>query len=339
MKTPLILSSLLAATLHLSPAAAQQIRDEVMERGYLKCGTHQARVGFASKDSSGTWQGFDVGFCRALAAAVLGDSTAVEFVPVSTQERFTRLLEDEIDVLSRSTTWTFQRDVGKGLTFVATSYYDGQGFMVPRELGVSSALELDETNICVEVETTSEMNIEDYFRSNSMTYTPVAVTSSQDATQKYLAGECDAYSTDIAGLASGRAQLAEPGEHVILPEVISKEPLGPVIRHGDDVWADIVRWTLFALITAEELGVTSANVDELRSSSTNPETSRLLGSEGEFGAMFGLDNEWAARAIAAVGNYGELFASTIGDQTPVGLSRGLNAQWTQGGLLYAPPFR
>ncbi len=339
MKTPLFYSICVMATVHGAGVSGQSVRDDVIARGMLVCGSHPSRAGFGARDSSGNWQGFDVGFCRALAAAVLGDPAAVVFEPLGTQERFTALREGEVDVLARSTTWTFQRDVAKELTFVGTSYYDGQGFLVPRALGVSSALELDEASICVEADTTSELNLADYFRTNAMTYTAVYVETSRQATERYLAGDCDVYSTDIAALASGRAGFAEPGEHVILPEVISKEPLGPAVRHGDDNWADIVRWTLFALIAAEELGVTSANVEELRSSSTNPEVSRLLGREGGFGEMLGLDNHWAARAIAAVGNYGELFASTIGDQTPIGLSRGLNAQWTQGGLLYAPPFR
>ncbi len=339
MKTPLTIGIVVATALSGVAATAQAIRDDVFERGELVCGSHAGRIGFGAKDASGNWQGFDVGFCRALAAAVLGDPSAVRFVPLDTQDRFGALQSGEIDVLARSTTWTFQRDVAEELTFVGTNYYDGQGFMVRRDEGISSALELDETTICVESETTSEMNLADYFRANGMTYTALQVASTAAAVEAYLAGDCDAYSTDIAALASGRAGFAESGEHVILPEVISKEPLGPVVRHGDDNWADIVRWTLFALIAAEELGVTSANVEEMKASSANPEVKRLLGREGGFGELLGLDNDWAARAIASVGNYGELFASTIGDQTPIGLSRGLNAQWTQGGLLYAPPFR
>ncbi|TVP71807.1 MAG: amino acid ABC transporter substrate-binding protein [Rhodobacteraceae bacterium] len=339
MKTPLFYSICVMAAFHGAGVSGQSVRDAVIARGNLVCGSHTGRVGFGAQDASGNWQGFDVGFCRALAAAVLGDPAAVVFEALGTQDRFTALRAGDVDVLARSTTWTFQRDVAEELTFLGTSYYDGQGFLIRRALGISSALELDEAVICVEADTTSALNLEDYFRANAMTYTAVHVETSRQAVERYLAGDCNAYSTDISALASGRAGFAEAGDHVILPEVISKEPLGPVVRHDDDNWADIVRWTLFALIAAEELGVTSANVEELQASSTNPEVSRLLGREGGFGELLGLDNHWAARAIASVGNYGELFAGTIGDQTPIGLSRGLNAQWTQGGLLYSPPFR
>ncbi len=339
MKTPLFAGTLAMTLLGSGLVAAEGTLEQVIERGHLNCGSHISRAGFASQDSNGNWHGFDVGFCRALAAAVLGDPSAVQFEPLTAQSRFDALTEGEVDVLARSTTWTFLRDVEKELTFVGTYYYDGQGFMVKREMGVSSALELDETTICIETGTTTVLNLDDYFRANGMSYEAVTVESSDDAKQGYQQGDCEVYTSDIAALASGRAGFADPGAHVILPEVISKEPLGLVVRHGDDAWADIVRWTLFALIAAEELGITSTNLEELKASSTKPEIRRLLGSEGSFGAVMGLADDWAARAIAAVGNYGELFASTIGDQTPIGLARGLNAQWTQGGLLYAPPFR
>ncbi len=313
--------------------------DEVQERGYLNCGVSPGLPGFSAPDSNGVWQGFDVALCRAVAAAVLEDPMAVEFVPTDGETRFSALNSGMIDLLARNTTWTFSRDVGLGLTFTGVSYYDGQGFMVQRELGVSSATELDGLSICITTGTTTELNLDDYFRVNGMSYEPVPIETNAEAQQQYTAGVCDVFTTDISGLAATRASFADPGEHVILPEVISKEPLSPVVRHGDDVWADLVRWTLFALVSAEELGVTSANIDELRSGSDNPEINRLLGSSGDLGEMFGLDNDWAFRAISASGNYGEIFASTIGEQTPIGLARGLNAQWTQGGLLYSPPFR
>lgn len=339
MRKTVFVGAFAASALVAGLAQAQSTLEQVQNRGELVCGSNTGQAGFGAPDANGVWQGFDVGFCRALAAAVLGDPMAVTFVPLTSQTRFSALASSEVDVLARNTTWTFVRDVDLNLTFVGTNYYDGQGFMVSRELGVSSALELDGATVCIETGTTTELNLADYFRVNSMSYEPVPVDTAAEAQQQYLAGACDVYTTDVSALASSRAAFAEPGDHVILPEVVSKEPLGPVVRHGDDNWKDIVQWTLFALIAAEELGVTSANIEELKTSSNNPEIGRLLGTDGGFGDMLGIDNDWAARAIAAVGNYGELFANTIGDQTPIGLARGLNAQWTQGGLLYAPPFR
>jgi general L-amino acid transport system substrate-binding protein len=339
MKKSVFLGTLAATALVGGLAQAQTTLETVKNRGELICGSNTGQAGFGAPDANGVWQGFDVGFCRALAAAVLSDPNAVTFVPLTSQTRFSALASGEIDVLSRNTTWTFTRDVDLSFTFVGVNYYDGQGFMVNRELGVSSALELDGATVCIETGTTTELNLADYFRVNGMSYEPVPVDTAAEAQQQYLAGACDVYTTDISALASSRAAFAAPGDHVILPEVVSKEPLGPVVRHGDDNWADIVQWTLFALIAAEELGITSANLEELKAGSNNPEINRILGNDGGFGEMLGLDNEWAARAIAAVGNYGELFSTTIGDQTPIGLARGLNAQWTQGGLLYAPPFR
>lgn len=339
MKKNVIVGTFAASMLVAGFAQAQSTLEQVTARGELVCGSNTGQAGFGAPDANGVWQGFDVGFCRALAAAVLGDANAVTFVPLTSQTRFSALASGEIDVLSRNTTWTFVRDVDLNFTFVGTNYYDGQGFMVPRALGVSSAVELDGATVCIETGTTTELNLADYFRVNGLSYEPVPVDTAAEAQQQYLAGACDVYTTDVSALASSRAAFAEPDAHVILPEVVSKEPLGPVVRHGDDNWADIVQWTLFALIAAEELGITSANVEELKASTNNPEIARILGTDGGFGEMLGIDNDWAARAIAAVGNYGELFSSTIGDQTPIGLARGLNAQWTQGGLLYAPPFR
>ncbi len=276
--------------------------------------------------------------CRAVAAAVLGDPTAVEFVPTTGKTRFTSLASGEIDLLARNTTWTFSRDVDLKFEFVGVNYYDGQGFMVPKALGVSSAKELDGATVCIQTGTTTELNLADFFRANNISYEPVPIETNAEAQPHYLEGACDVYTTDASGLAATRAAFENPGDHVILPEIISKEPLGPLVRHGDNDWGDIARWTLNALIAAEEYGITSANVDELASGTDNPEVNRLLGTEGNFGEMLGLDPQWAVRAIKANGNYGEIFEKTIGENTPIGLSRGLNAQWTDGGLIYSPPF-
>jgi len=339
MKKSLFLGTLAATGLVAGMAAATTL-DDVKARGELNCGSNTGLAGFGLPDANGTWVGFDVAVCRAIAAAVLGDPTKVKFVPTSGQTRLTALASGEIDVLVRNTTWTFSRDVDLKFDFVGVNYYDGQGFMVPKALGVSSAKELNGATVCIQTGTTTELNLADFFKANNMTYTPVAIESNAEGIQQYLAGACDAYTTDASGLASTRASFAAPDEHIILPEIISKEPLGPLVRHGDNQWGDIVRWTLNALITAEEFGVTSANLEEQVASSTNPEVQRLLGtSTDDLGAMLGLDKEWARRAIAASGNYGEIFAATIGEATPIGLARGLNAQWTQGGLLYSPPFR
>ena len=313
---------------------------EVQARGALNCGVTTGLVGFAAPDANGEWQGFDVDVCRAVAAAVLDDPSAVNFVPTTGQTRFTALASGEIDLLARNTTWTFSRDVDLRFEFVGINYYDGQGFMVPRDLGVASALELDGATVCIQTGTTTELNLADFFRKNNISYEPVPIETNAEGQQQYLAGACDAYTTDRSGLAATRAAFENPGDHVILPETVSKEPLGPLVRHGDHEWEDVVRWTLNALITAEELGVTSANVAELASGPTNsPETNRLLGTEGNLGEMIGLDSDWAVRALSAVGNYGEVFEKNIGEKTPIGLARGLNAQWTDGGILYSPPFR
>jgi len=339
MKKSVFLGTLAATGLVAGMAAATTL-DDVKARGELNCGSNTGLAGFGLPDANGTWVGFDVAVCRAIAAAVLGDPTKVKFVPTSGQTRLTALASGEIDVLVRNTTWTFSRDVDLKFDFVGVNYYDGQGFMVPKALGVSSAKELNGATVCIQTGTTTELNLADFFKSNNMTYTPVAIESNAEGIQQYLAGACDAYTTDASGLASTRASFATPGDHIILPEIISKEPLGPLVRHGDNQWGDIVRWTLNALIAAEEYGVTSANLEEQLASSINPEVQRLLGtSTDDLGAMLGLDKEWARRAIAAGGNYGEIFAATIGEATPIGLARGLNAQWTQGGLLYSPPFR
>ncbi|WP_341214238.1 amino acid ABC transporter substrate-binding protein [uncultured Limimaricola sp.] len=339
MKKSVIFGALTATGL-LAGAAQAATLDDVKERGELNCGVVTGLAGFGAPDANGVWEGFDVAVCRAVAAAVLGDPTAVNFVPTTGQTRFTALASGEIDVLARNTTWTFSRDTDLKFDFIGVNYYDGQGFIVPTALGVSSAKDLDGATVCIQTGTTTELNLADFFRNNNISYEPVPVETNAEAQQQYLAGACDAYTTDASGLAATRATFENPGDHVILPEIISKEPLGPLVRHGDNEWGDIVRWTLNALIAAEEFGVTSANVSELAAApGTNPEVNRLLGTEGELGGMIGLDNDWAKNAIAAGGNYGEIFEKNIGENTPIGLARGLNAQWTNGGLIYAPPFR
>ena len=339
MNKTILLGALTVAGLAAGAAAAGTM-DDVKARGTLKCGSNEGLAGFAAPDANGVWSGFDVSLCRAIAAAVLGDPQAVEFVPLTSQTRFTALAAGEVDVLIRNSTWTYSRDTDLKLDFVGVNYYDGQGFMVPKSLGVSSAKELDGATVCIQTGTTTELNLADFFRVNNITYEPVPVATNAEGQQQYLAGACDVYTTDVSGLAATRATFEAPGDHVILPEVVSKEPLGPVVRHGDNDWGDVVRWTLNLLIAAEELGITSANVTELAAAPTsNPEINRMLGTEGELGAMMGLDKDWGVRVISAVGNYGEVFERNIGEATPVGLARGLNAQWTNGGLLYAPPFR
>ncbi|WP_292311998.1 amino acid ABC transporter substrate-binding protein [Marivivens sp.] len=339
MKKSIMLGALAVAGLTAASASASTL-DDVKARGKLNCGVSSGLTGFSQPDANGVWEGFDVAVCRAVAAAVLGDSTAVEFVPLTTQVRFTALASGEIDILARNTTWTFSRDTDLKLDFIGVNYYDGQGFMVPKSLGVTSAKDLDGATVCIQTGTTTELNLADFVRANNISYEPIPIETNAEAQQQYLAGACDVYTTDASGLAATRATFEAPGDHVILPEIISKEPLGPVVRHGDNEWGDIAMWTLNALIAAEELGVTSANVEELSAAATtNPEINRLLGTEGDLGAMIGLDAQWAVRAIAAGGNYGELFEKNIGVNTPIGLARGLNAQWTEGGLIYAPPFR
>jgi len=339
MKKSVFLGALTVAGLAAGAAAASTL-DDVKARGNLNCGVSTGLVGFAAPDANGTWAGFDVSVCRAVAAAVLGDPMAVKFVPTTGKTRFTALASGEVDMLARNTTWTFSRDVDLKFTFVGVNYYDGQGFMVPKELGVSSAKDLDGATVCIQTGTTTELNLADFFRSNNMSYEPVPIETNAEAQQQYLAGACDVYTTDASGLAATRATFEAPGDHVVLPEIVSKEPLGPLVRHGDDQWGDIVRWTLNALITAEELGVSSANIGEMSAAAgNNPEINRLLGTEGNLGEMLGLPADWAVKAIMAAGNYGEVFEKNIGENTPIGLARGLNAKWTDGGLIYSPPFR
>jgi len=338
MKKSLVLGAVTLAAMSAGSVFAGTA-DDVKARGTLNCGVTTGVPGFAQPDAEGVWQGFDVAVCRAVAAAVLGDGSAVEFVPTTGKTRFTALASGEIDMLARNTTWTFSRDVDLKFEFTGVNYYDGQGFMVPKALGVASATELDGATVCIQTGTTTELNLADFFRSNSMSYEPVPIETGSEAIAQYLAGACDVYTTDASALAANRANFETPGDHMVLPEIISKEPLGPLVRHGDNNWGDIVRWSLNALITAEELGVTSANMAEMAAGTNNPEINRLLGTEGNLGEMLGLDAEWAKRAIMVGGNYGEVFESNIGSATIIGLARGLNSQWTNGGLIYSPPFR
>lgn len=332
---------LLVAALGLAgstlPAAAQTLAT-VTDRGQLRCGVHTGLFGFAEVGDDGEWAGFDVDYCRAIAAAIFDDPMAVSFTPLSAAERFTALQSGEIDVLVRITTWTMTRDASLGLTFAGVNYYDGQGFLVPTALGISSALELDGATICVQTGTTTELNLADYFAAHGMTFTQVAVAERAEAVAAYEAGRCDAFTADASNLYSTRLTTADPTAHIVLPEIISKEPLGPVVRQGDDQWLNIVKWVHFALLNAEELGVTQANVDEMLSS-PNPEIRRLLGLDGNFGEMIGLPNDWVVRIIRHVGNYGEAFDRNLGAGSPLNIDRGLNALWTNGGVQYPPPIR
>ena len=312
---------------------------QVQERGVLNCVVSVGIAGFAYPDDAGKWHGFDIDFCRATAAAVLGDADAIKAVTSTGKTRFTKLNAGEGDVLWRNTTITFSRDVGVKLRFHGVNYYDGQGFMIRKDLGVGSATELDGASVCIQTGTTTELNLADYFHANGMKYEAVTIETADEARQNYLAGRCDVYTTDASGLAAQRSTFGDDApNHVILPEIISKEPLGPATRHGDDQWSDIVTWVLNATVTAEEKGVTMANVDEMKNSK-DPEVLRLLGVEGNQGAELGLSADWAYNIIKSVGNYGEIFERNIGVNTPIGLERGINALWTNGGLQYSPPFR
>jgi general L-amino acid transport system substrate-binding protein len=313
--------------------------EDVRSAGVLKCGINTGLAGFAYTDDMGDWTGFDVAYCRALAAAVLGDADAIQFVNLTGKTRFPALQAGEIDVLSRNTTWTLSRDVDLGLTFVGVNYYDGQGFIGRKSLGVMSAKELDGASVCIQTGTTTELNLADFFRTNDMEYEPVPIETNAEARAAYEADRCDVYTTDASGLAATKATFDDPDAHIVYPEVVSKEPLGPLVRHGDDQWADIARWVLNALIIAEELGVTQGNVERLAAGTDHPEINRMLGSEGSYGEMLGLDSDWAVHAIKAEGNYAEIFDRYIGPDTKLGLQRGLNALYKDGGILYAPPFR
>ena len=312
--------------------------DAVKNKGFVQCGVNTSLPGFSNADDAGNWTGLDVDLCRAVAAAVLGDASKVKFTPLTAKERLTALQSGEIDILSRNTTWTLTRDSALGLHFTGVNYYDGQGFLVNKALGIKSAKELDGASLCVLSGTTTELNVADYFRTNGMEYQPVVFDTSDLTIKAFEAGRCDVLTSDQSQLYGLRIKLAKPEESMVLPEVISKEPLGPSVRQGDDDWFNIVRWTLFAQLNAEELGVSSSNVDEMKSSA-NPEVRRLLGVEGDKGKDLGLSNDWAYNIVKLVGNYAEVFERNVGEQTPLKVERGLNALWTQGGLQYAPPVR
>lgn len=333
-----IFLSVLVSGFAFSSAVVAGTLDVVKERGYVNVGVSGKVPGFSAPDEKGVWKGLDVDFGRAVAAAIFNDSGKARFTPVTTKERFTALQSGEIDVLSRNTTWTYQRDVKLGLEFVGIIFYDGQGFMVPKKLGVKSALDLDGASVCTQSGTTTEKNLSSYFAAKNMTYKPVVYESADEATVIYETGRCDVYTTDTSGLAARRTALKNADDHMILPEVISKEPLGPAVRQGDEDWADLVRWTLFALINAEEMGINSKNVDEMLKSD-DPAVTNFLGKGDDHGQFLGLPADWTYRIIKHVGNYGEIYARNVGPETALGLERGVNALWTEGGLMYAPPLR
>jgi len=313
--------------------------DDVKARGHVQCGVSQGLPGFSNADDSGNWTGLDVDLCRGVAAAVFGDANAVKYTPLSAKQRFTALASGEIDILSRNTTWTMTRDTQLGLNFAGVNYYDGQGMMVPTALGVTSATELDGANICTNTGTTTELNITDFFRANGMSFNLVAFEKADEVVAAYDAGRCDVYTTDRSGLAAQRGKLTSPDSHVVLSEIISKEPLGPVVRQGDDQWFNIVKWSLNAMINAEEMGISSANVAAKVAGDMTPNEARLLGKEGNFGGELGISNDWAYNIISQVGNYSESYEAHVGENTPLKLARGANALWSNGGILYAPPIR
>lgn len=340
----LLLKSFMLAALSVSftvsPAIAAKspTLERVKKNGFLRCGVNEGLPGFANPDTKGNWAGFDVDFCRALAAVIFNDPAKVRFTPTSAKVRFTALQSGELDLLSRNTTWSMSRDVQLGFEFIGVTYYDGQGFLVPKALKVTSAKQLNGATVCTNTGTTTELNLADYFRANNLKYKVIAFEKNAEVLAAYDAGRCDSYTTDASGLYAEKLKLKKPDDHLILPEIISKEPLGPLINHGDQQWGDIVRWTLFALINAEELGVSSKNVDQMLKSQ-NPEIRRLLGVEGSFGESLGLTNDWAVRAVRKTGNYGEIFERNVGQGSQLKIKRGLNALWNKGGVLYAPPIR
>jgi general L-amino acid transport system substrate-binding protein len=327
----------LASVILGASAGAAQTLDKVKQRGSLVCGVSEGIVGFSAPNGA-KWTGFDVDLCRALAATVLGDAEKVRYVPLNANDRFAALQSGAIDVLSRNSTWTMSRETEFKLVFPAVTYYDGQGFMIHRDRPANSALELDNTKVCVESGTTTELNLVDFFHANRMQLATVTLATAKEAADAYNAGRCDVLTSDVSQLHAQRLTLAKPDDHVILPDVISKEPLGPAVRQGDDQWANIVKWTVFAMINAEELGIASASLDQALTSA-KPEVKRLVGTEGNFGEQMGLTRDWAVRVVRAVGNYGEVFERNVGTDSRLGIPRGLNHLWTTGGILYAPPIR
>src|SRR4030081_3737760 len=330
-RVSLVLTLAVAAAALSAQAASAQTLKTVKDRGMLSCGVSQGLPGFSSPDDKGNWTGLDVDICRAVAAAIFNDATKVKFVPLSAKDRFTALQSGEIDVLSRNTTWTLSRDTSLGANFTGVTYYDGQGFLVKKSLKVNSALELNSASVCVQTGTTTEQNLADYFRSNNMKYEVIAFGTADETVKAYESGRCDVFTSDVSQLYAEKLKLANVNDHVILPEIISKEPLGPLVRHGDDQWFDIVKWTHNAMLNAEELGVSSKNVDEALNSN-QPEISGVLGVYGNFGAQLGLTKDWVVRIIKLVGNYGEVFERNLGPSSRIGIARGLNRLWTKGGI-------
>jgi general L-amino acid transport system substrate-binding protein len=329
-----------AVALISADANAGAIFDGVKQKGFVQCGVNSSGLpGFASVDAQNNWSGLDIDLCKAVAAAMFGDATKVKFTGLTAKERFTALQSGEVDVLARNTTWTLSRDAALGLEFTGVNYYDGQGFMAKKELGVSSAKELDGASVCVQAGTTTELNLADYFRSNNLKYNAVVFENNDEVNKAYEAGRCDVLTTDQSGLYSTRVKLGNIDEHVILPEIISKEPLGPSVRQGDSAWADVVRWSLYAMIQGEEFGITSANIDQIKADNKNPDIARFLGTSDELGKGLGLPNDFAYQVVKQVGNYGDSFERNVGMSTSLKIERGVNALWSKGGLMYAMPFR
>jgi len=334
--------ALLAAALTLGSATQVQAGatlDVVKKKGFVQCGISDGLPGFSYADAKGKYVGLDVDVCRAVAAAVFGDAEKVKYSPLTAKERFTALQSGEVDILSRNTTWTSSRDAAMGLNFTGVTYYDGQGFLVNKKLGVASARELDGATVCIQAGTTTELNLADYFRAHNLKFTPITYDTSDESAKSLESGRCDVLTSDQSQLYAQRIKLAAPDDYVVLPEVISKEPLGPAVRQGDEEWFDVVRWTLYAQLNAEELGVSSANVEELTKSTKNPDIARLLGVEGEYGKDLKLNKDWVVQIVKQVGNYGEIFDRNVGASSELKIERGLNALWNKGGLQYAPPVR
>jgi general L-amino acid transport system substrate-binding protein len=337
MKRSLALIAFVGAACLSAPSFAATV-DQVKSRGYLVCGSNPGLPGFGLPDDKGNWTGFDIDFCRAVAATIFNDPNKVRFVPLTAKDRFTALQSGEIDVLSRNTTWTLSRDTSLGANFTGVTYYDGQGFLVKKSLKVNSALELNSASVCVQTGTTTEQNLADYFKGNNMKYEVIAFGTADETIKAYESGRCDVFTSDVSQLYAERLKLANAADHVVLPEVISKEPLGPMVRHGDDQWFDIVKWTLYAMVGAEELGMTQKNVDEV-AKSDKPEVKRAVGTDGNLGEQLGLTKDWLVRIVKAVGNYGESFERNVGSGSKLGIARGLNNLWSKGGIQYAPPIR
>jgi general L-amino acid transport system substrate-binding protein len=336
-RVSLVVTLALAAGLSAQAASAQTLKT-VKDRGMLSCGVSQGLPGFSTPDDKGNWTGLDVDICRAIAAAIFNDATKIKFVPLSAKDRFTALQSGEIDVLSRNTTWTLSRDTSLGANFTGVTYYDGQGFLVKKSLKVNSALELNSASVCVQTGTTTEQNLADYFKGNNMKYEVIAFATADETVKAYESGRCDVFTSDVSQLYAERLKVATPADHVVLPEVISKEPLGPMVRHGDDQWFDVVKWTLYAMVGAEELGMTQKNIDEM-AKSDKPEVKRAVGTDGNLGEQLGLTKDWMVRIVKAVGNYGESFERNVGSGSKLGIARGLNNLWSKGGIQYAPPIR